>query len=105
MSVSNDLSTQQIQVNCYTFRLQPHQVSWNDWSHSSHQTGTGSQLLNSVDQTYRHYITLSGSFSVGMSISCNTSMNGVTSGLSYTLQGEWGKVATDECIIIVLIAI
>ena len=85
LSVSNDLSTQQIQVNCYTFRVEPNQVTWRIGSQlidSSYQPVTGSQLLDSVDQTYRHYITLNGSFSDGMSISCNTSVNGVTNGLS-----------------------
>ena len=90
LSVSNDLSTQQIQVNCYTFRVEPNQVTWRIGSElidSSYQPVTGSQLLDSVDQKYRHYITLSGSFSVGMRISCNTSVNGVTSSLTYELQG------------------
>ena len=92
LSVSNDLSTQQIQVNCYTFRVEPNQVTWRIGSElvdSSYQPVNGSQLLDSVDQTYRHYITLSGSFSVGMSTSCKSSVNGTTSELRYTLQGEW----------------
>ena len=91
LSVSNDLSTQQIQVNCYTFRVEPNQVTWRIGSElidSSYQPVTGSQLLDSVDQTHRHYITMSGSFSVGMSISCNTSVNGATSGLSYFPEGS-----------------
>ena len=90
LSVSNDLSTQQIQVNCYTFRVEPNQVTWRIGSaliDSSYQSVNGSQLLDSVDQTYRHYITLNGSFNVGMSISCNTSVNKTTSGLNYELQG------------------
>ena len=92
LSVSNDLSTQQIQVNCYTFRVEPNQVTWRIGSElidSSYQPVTGSQLLDSVDQTYRHYITLNGSFSFGMSISCNTSVNGVTNGLSYYAKGNF----------------
>ena len=95
LSVSNDLSTQQIQVNCYTFRIGPNQVTWRiDSSYQEvnvsewiNQAGNGSQLLDSVDQIYRHYITLNGSFSVGMSISCNTIVNRTTSGLTYELEG------------------
>ena len=90
LSVSNDLSTQQIKVNCYTFRVKPNEVAWRIGSElidSSYQPVAGSQLLDSIDQTYRHYITLSGSFSVGMSISCNTSVNGAINGLTYELQG------------------
>ncbi len=90
LSVSSDLSTQQIQVNCYTFRVEPNQVTWRIGSElidSSYQQVTGSQLLDSVDQTYRHYITLNGLFSVGMRISCNTSVNGVNVSEFYELQG------------------
>ena len=108
LSVSNDLSTQQIQVNCYTFRVEPNQVTWRIGSElidSSYQPVTGSQLLDSVDQTYRHYITLNGSFSVGMSISCNTSVNGITSGSSYALQGEpWAKPIIDYLSLFIYIA-
>ena len=92
LSVSNDLSTQQIQVNCYTFRVEPNQVTWRIGSElidSSYQPVTGSQLLDNVDQTYRHYITLNGSFNVGMSISCNTSVIGANSGLSYFPEGSY----------------
>ncbi len=100
LSVSNDLSIQQIQVNCYTFRVEPNQVTWRIGSElidSSYQPVTGSQLLDNVDQSYRHYITLNGSFSVGMSISCNTSVNGITSSVTYEFQGQ--------CIIIRIIII
>ena len=89
--VSNDLSTQKLQVNCYTFRVKPYEVTWwigSELIDSSYQPVTVSHSLDSIDQTYRHYITLSGSFSVGMSISCNTSVNGATSGLTYELQGQ-----------------
>ena len=102
LSVSNDLSTQQIQVNCYTFRVKPDELTWRIGSElidSSYQpvnrsewidqAVTGSQLLDNADQTYRHYITLNGSFIVGMSISCNTSVNGANSSLTYQLQGQW----------------
>ena len=90
LSVSNDLSTQQIQVNCYTFRVEPNQVTWRIGSElidSSYQPVNGSQLLDSVDQIYRQYITLNGSFSVGLNISCDASVNGATSTFTYELQG------------------
>ena len=84
-------------MNCYTFRVEPNQVTWRIGSElidSSYQPVNGSQLLDSVDQTYRHYITLSGSFSVGMSISCNTSVSETTRRLKHmTLQGEWMHLA------------
>ena len=92
LSVSNDLSTQQIQVNCYTFRLKPNEVIWRIGSElidSSYQSVNGLQLLDSVDQTYRHYITLNGSFSVGMNISCDASVIGAnSSGLTYEFEGQ-----------------
>ena len=103
LSVSNDLSIQQIQVNCYTYEIEPDEVTWRIGSElidSSYQPVNesewmdepvnGSHSLDSANQSYyRHYITLSGSFSVGMSISCNTSVNGTTSSLTYQLQGQW----------------
>ena len=78
-------------MNCYTFRVEPNQVTWwigSELIDSSYQPVNGSQLLDIVDQTYRHYITLNGSFSVGVSISCNTSVGGTTSSLTYELQGK-----------------
>ena len=72
-------------MNCYTLRVEPNEVTWQIGS--EYQPVTGSELLDSVDQTYRHYITLNGSFSVGMSISCDASVNGATSSLTYELQG------------------
>ena len=84
-------------MNCYSVRVEPNQVTWRIGSElidSSYQPVNGSQLLDSVDQTYRHYITLNGSFSVGMSLSCNSSVNGITSELSYTLQGGLMQLAS-----------
>ena len=53
------------------------------------QAVNGSQLFDSANWTYyRHYITLNGSFSVGMSILCDASVNGTTSSLTHELQGQ-----------------
>ena len=93
LSVSNDLNTQQIQVNCYTFEIEPDEVTWRigrELIDSSYQPVNGSQLLDSANQSYyRHYIILNGSFSVGMSISCETSVDGTNSSLTYELQCQW----------------
>ena len=78
-------------MNCYTFRVEPNRVTWRIGSElidSTYQPFNGSQLLDNVDQTYRHYITLNGSFNVGMSISCDVSVNGTNSNLTYELQGQ-----------------
>ena len=91
LSVSNDLSTQLIQVNCYTFSVQPSQVTWKIGSSeliTSYQPVNGSEILESVDQTYRHYIRLNGSFNVGKTISCNANVNGEESAENYQLKGE-----------------
>ena len=92
MSVNDDLSTQ-LQVNCYTFRVEPDEVTWMIDSvlitpDSSYQPVNGSMLLDSTDQTYRHYITLTGSFTDGTTVSCNAVWNGETVRQNYTLQGE-----------------
>ena len=83
-----------MQVNCYTFRVTSSQVTWSIGSElitpdSSHQPVNGSELLDSANQTYRHYIILNGSFSAGTVISCNTNVNGVSNSENYTLQGYY----------------
>ena len=78
----------------YTFIDEPDQVTWMIDSvlitpDSSYQPVNGSVLLDSTDQTYRHYITLNGSFTDGTTISCNTNVNGETTTKGYTLQGNY----------------
>ena len=90
-------------MNCYTYKIEPDEVTWRigpELIDSSYQevngSGwmdepvTGSHSLDSANQSYyRHFITLNGSFSVGMSISCDTSVNGTSSSLTYELQSQW----------------
>ena len=100
LSASDDLSTQQIQVNCYTFRVKPNQVTWKINSLStliasnfSNQPVNDSKLLNSAEMIYRHYIILNESFSneanisCTTTVSCTTNVNGETEIENYTLQG------------------
>ena len=100
LSVSDDLSTLHIEVNCFTFRVNPYQVTWKIDSElitpdSTFLNTNGSELMNSVNQTYRHYISLNGSFSNGTIISCSTTVNGETEVEEYVLQGT----LLDSCII------
>ena len=92
LSVSDDLSTQHIEANCFTFRVEPYQVTWRVGSElitpdSTYLRVNGSELLNSINQTYRHYISLNGSFSNGTIISCSITVNGETEVEEYVLQG------------------
>ena len=92
LSVSGDLSTQHIEVNCFTFRVEPYQVTWRVGSELITQVHAylrmnGSELINSVNQTYRNYISLNGSFTNGTNISCSTTVNGETDIEKYILQG------------------
>ena len=92
LSVSDDLDTQQVQVNCYTFRVKPNrepkQVTWKiNPPSSSYLPVNGSQLLYSAEMIYRHYIILNESFSDGTNITCNTTVNGETEIENYMLQG------------------
>ena len=88
LSVSDDLSTQQIQVNCYTFRVKPNQVTWRiNPSSSSYLPINDSELLNSTEMMYRHSIILNESFSNRTNITCTTTVNGETEIENYTLQG------------------
>ena len=94
LSVSDDLNIQEIQVNCYTFRVNPDQVTWSIIEsvliepESIHQSLNGSVLLDSGNQNYRHYITLTGSFVNGTSISCSVSVNEQIQRQIYVLKGE-----------------
>ena len=92
LSVSDDLSTQHIEVNCFTFRVEPYQVTWRIGSElitpdSTYLRMNGSELLSSVNQTYRQYISLNGSFTNGTKVSCSTTVNGETEVEEYVLQG------------------
>ena len=93
LSVTGDnLSTQQIQVNCYTFRVKPDQVTWSIDSvsitpDSSYHPVYGSKLLEGTSQTYRHNIIITGSFNNGTTIMCHTTVNGDTETETYVLQG------------------
>ena len=92
LSVSGDLSTQHIEVNCFTSRVKPYQVTWRIGSELITQVHAylrmnGSKLLNSVSHTYRHYISLNGSFTNGTKVSCSTTVNGETEVEEYVLQG------------------
>ena len=93
LSVSDDLSTQQIQVNCYTFRVKPNHVTWKIHpSSSNYLPVNGSQLLNSAEMISRHCIILNESISDGTNISCTTTVNGETEIKKYTLQGMSGSI-------------
>ena len=92
LSVSDDLSTQHTEVSCFTFRVNPYQVTWKIDSElikpdSTHLRMNGSELLSSVNQTYRQYISMNGSFTNGTIISCSTTVNGETEVEEYVLQG------------------
>ena len=93
LSVNDELSSQEIQVNCYTFRVKPNQVTWIIDSalikpESSYQPVNGSELLDSGNQNYQHYITLTGSFINGTSISCSVNVNEEIQRQVYVLKGK-----------------
>ena len=100
LSVSDDLSTQHIEVNCFIFRVKPYQVTWKIDSelitlYSTYLRMNGSELLSSVNQTYRQYISLERSFSNGTKVSCSTTVNGEAEVEEYVLQG----ILHDACTI------
>ena len=84
VSAYGDLSTH-IEVNCYTFRVNPYQVTWR--INSELITPDSTKMLNSVYQTYSHYISLNGSFTKGTIVSCSTTVNEETEVEEYVLQG------------------
>ena len=104
LSVSGDLSTQEIQVNCYTFRVEPDQVTWSINTvlitpDSSYHPVNYSELLNSAEKIYRNSITLTGLFTNGTNISCSVSINGEISSNVHVLQG---KLSLEIFVVIVL---
>ena len=92
ISVSDDLSTQLIEVNCSTFRVEPDEVTWRinsgfiSVNDSTYLQENNSMLLSSVNQTYIHYLTLTGSFSNGTKISYATTVNGEADDEAYVLK-------------------
>ena len=93
LSVSgNDLSTQYIVVNCFTFRVEPYEITLSIDSELitpiyNYLRMNGSELLDRNNKTYRQYISLEGSFSNGTMISCSTDVNGATKVKGYVLKG------------------
>ena len=92
LSVSDDLTTQHIQINCFTFRVGTYKVTWNINSEliipgHAYLRMNGSELLSSVNQTYRQYVSLEGSFGNETKVSCSTTVNGETEVEEYVLKG------------------
>ena len=93
LSVSgNDLNSQHVEVNCFTFRVKPYEVTWSIdseliRSNSNYLQTNGSELLDENNQTYRQYISLERAFSNGTMISCSTDVNGETEFEEYMLKG------------------
>ena len=89
-------------MNCYTFRVEPDQVTWSINTvlitpDSSYQPVNYSELLNSAEKIYRNSITLTGLFTNGTNISCSVTVNGEIS--SNILQG---KLSLEIFVVIVL---
>ena len=86
MSISDDLSMQTLQMNCFTFRVQSHQVTWMIGSFIIDQPARGSVLLDNVDQIYKHSINITRSFSPQTIITCHTDVNGETDDEDYVIK-------------------
>ena len=88
----NDLNSQHVEVNCFTFRVKPYEITWSIdseliRSNSNYLQTNGSELLDENNQTYRQYISLERAFSNGTMISCSTDVNGETEFEEYMLKG------------------
>ena len=86
MSISDDLSMQTLQMNCFTFRVPSHQVTWMIGSSIINQPASGSVLLDSVDQIYKHSINITRSFTPRTIITCHTDVNEGTDNEDYTIR-------------------
>ncbi len=87
VAVSNDLSIQTLQMNCFTFRVQPNQVTWLiNMVPITPAPVNESVLLDSADLVYRHSINVTGLFSKGTTIRCATVVNMRSHGMNYELK-------------------
>ena len=86
MSISDDLSIQTLQMNCFTFNVQSHQVTWMIGSSFINQPASGSVLLDSVDKIYKHSINITRSFTPRTIITCHTDVNGETDNEDYAIR-------------------
>ena len=74
---------QTLQMNCFTFRVPSHQVTW---MIDSDQPANGSVLLDSVDETYKHSVNITRSFTPQTIITCHTDVNGETDDEDYAIR-------------------
>ena len=86
MSISDDLSIQTLQMNCFTFKVPSHQVTWMIGSSIINQPANGSVLLDSVDGIYKHSINITRSFTPRTIITCRTDVNGETDNEDYVIK-------------------
>ena len=77
-------NTQEIQLNCFTSRVKPSEITWSFQAPRTQFTND-SELLDETSMTYRHYIRVNGTFIAGIQASCTYTVNGQT--VTYSLQG------------------
>ena len=79
-------NTQEVQLNCFTSKVKPSEITWS-FQAPSNQFTNDSELLDETSMTYRHYIQVNGTFIAGIQASCTYVVNGQTDSVDYSLQG------------------
>ena len=78
-------NTQEVQLNCFTSRVKPSEITW--IFQAPRTQLEGSELLDETSMTYRHYIQVNGTFIAGINVSCSNTVNGQTDTVDYSLEG------------------
>ena len=85
--MTSNFSTQEVQLNCYTSRVKPSDITWMFEALSIYNQFNDSVLLDETSMTYRHYLQVNGTFNTSTKASCIYSFNGYVDSVNYSLQG------------------
>ena len=79
-------NTQKVQLNCFTSRVKPSEITWTFQAPNNEFT-KDSELLDKTSMTYRHYIQVNGTFTAGIQATCIYVVNQQADSIDYYLQG------------------
>ena len=79
-------NTQEVQLNCFTSRVKPSEITWT-FQAAHNQFTKDSELLDETSMTYRHYIQVNGTFMAGIQATCTYVVNQQGESIDYYLQG------------------
>ena len=78
---------QEVQLNCFTSRVKPSEITWLFETPSNYSQFNDSELLDEASMTYRHYLEVNGTFDASTTAFCIYSVGEHVESVNYTLQG------------------